>query len=116
MRQELQSLLKVAQALDRDELAEFLGEIEVVRCTALARVCTPALMPPSEPDQLLPIAEAAHRLSVGKDYLYHHKDEYPFTRRMGRRVLFSSLGIQQYIGGQQGSLTAKRRRANLVAL
>jgi excisionase family DNA binding protein len=115
VRQEIQSLLGIAQQLERDELLKFLGEIEVVRCAALAHLCTPAVMRPPEPDQLLSIEEAARRLKVSRDYLYSHKTELPFMRRMGRRVLFSSLGIDQYIGQNDG-LTARRRRANLVAL
>ena len=63
-------------------------------------------------DELLPIEEAARRLAVSEDYLYRHKDELSFTRRMGRKVLFSSIGIERYI--QKDGLTAKRRGVTLA--
>lgn len=48
-------------------------------------------------DRLLTVAEAAARLGVSKDYLYRHAKKLPFARRMGRKLLFSSEGINQYI-------------------
>ena len=108
-------MLRVARELPPDELPRLLGEIEEIRCTALARLSTPAFSPSSEPDQLLSIGEAARRLNVSQDYLYRHGKELPFTRRMGRRVLFSSSGIDQHIRQQDG-LTARRHRLTLGTL
>ena len=115
MRQELQSVLRVAREIPVDELPGLLGEIEEIRYTALARLTTPAYSSTSGPDQLLSIAEAACRLNVSQDYLYRHGKELPFTRRMGRRLLFSSSGIDRHIRHQDG-LTARRRTGNLAAI
>ncbi len=98
-----------------DELPRFLGELEEVRYTALARLSAPARSPSSEPDQLLSIGEAACRLNVSKDYLYRHGKELPFMRRIGRKVLFSSSGIDRHIQQQDG-LTARRHRGTLMSL
>jgi excisionase family DNA binding protein len=114
LRQEFQFVLRVAREIPTDELPSFLGEIEEIRCTALARLTAPAHSPCSEPDQLLSIADAALRLNVSRDYLYRHK-ELPFTCHMGRKVLFSSSGIDKHIRQQEG-LTARRQRLTLGSL
>jgi predicted DNA-binding transcriptional regulator AlpA len=63
----------------------------------MARLGTPVSAQFSGADQLLDIKEASRKLKVSVDYLYRHKDDYPFTRRMGRKLLFSSRGIDEYI-------------------
>jgi excisionase family DNA binding protein len=62
---------------------------------ALARLTVPAAQP--EHDELLAVAEAARRLGISPDYLYRHASEYPFTRRQGRKPLFSAQGIDKHI-------------------
>jgi predicted DNA-binding transcriptional regulator AlpA len=95
MRIELQSALKAATELPAEELPRLLGDLEEIRATALQRLACPAA-PPQE-DKLLGIDDAAKKLGVSKDYLYRHHAELPFTRRMGKRVVFSALGIEKYI-------------------
>lgn len=113
MRDELQFVLRAALELPAEELPRLLGEIEEVRCTAMARLTAPAPIQSAGADGLLSIAEASRRLGVSKDYLYRHGVEFPFTRRMGRKLLFSSLGIEKHIK-QQGSVTAKRQNGMLL--
>ncbi len=50
---------------------------------------------------LLSVTEAARKLRVSKDWLYRNK-HLPFRIRMGRRILFSSRGIEKYICQRQG--------------
>lgn len=114
VRPEFQSLLGVVEGLPPDELPRFIGEIEVIRCTALARL-TAAVPQSTQVDHLLPIDQAASRLSVSKDYLYRHNRDFPFTRRIGRKLLFSSKGIEQHIK-RQDSLTARRQTPSLIKL
>lgn len=110
MRDELQCALSAARQLPREELPKLLGELEEIRCIAMARLTAPAPSQP-RPDEFLDVATAAARLGISEDYLYHHHREYPFTRREGRKLLFSSLGIDQYIREQDSRavLTAKQR-------
>jgi len=96
MRSELQSVLDSLREMQLDRLPELLGEIEVVRSTALLRLSTSPPLP-SVHDQLLSIEVAAQRLGMSKDYLYRHHVRLPFTRRIGRNLRFSSLGIERYI-------------------
>lgn len=115
MRQELQFLLRAAREVPAHELPGLLGEIEEIRYTALARLNAPAQALSAEPDQLLTISEAASRLNVSRDYLYRHGKELAFTRRMGRKLLFSNSGIEKYIRQHDG-LTARRHGLTLGSL
>ncbi len=96
MRAELEAALNAARKLEAEELPRFIGELEEIRCTAMARLTAPRPAAPQS-DELLGVAEAADRLGVSKDYLYRHHTTYPFTRRMGRGLRFSALGIEKYI-------------------
>jgi excisionase family DNA binding protein len=107
MRDELHAALGLARELTPEELPRLLGDLEEVRCTAIARLTAVAPKSSPERDELLNVAEACRRLNVSKDYLYRHHREFTFTRRVGRKLLFSSLGIDKYLR-QQGGLTAIR--------
>jgi excisionase family DNA binding protein len=95
VRPELQAALKLARELDAADLPYFLGELETVRVTAQARLASRPVSAP--PDQLLEVPEAAHRLGVSPDYVYRHSKQFPFTRREGRKLLFSSSGLDSYL-------------------
>ena len=95
MRSELQPALTLAREIPTEELLRFLGDIEEVRATALGRLAAPAAA--ARPDELLDVSEAAQRLGVSPDYLYRHSRQFPFTRRMGRKLLFSSAGLDNYL-------------------
>jgi hypothetical protein len=92
----LERLRIVAREMPAGELPDLIGELEAVKATALARLIS--LAASSQPhDELLSIEIAAERLGVSKDYLYRHSEDYPFTRRQGRKLLFSALGIDKHI-------------------
>ncbi len=105
MTKELEIALSRARTLPPEELPELLGELEQVRCTAMARLSAPAPLP-AEPDQLLTIRPASQRLGVSPAYLYRHHAQLPFTRHVGRALRFSSLGIDDYIR-RQGKLLVR---------
>ncbi len=100
MRRELEPVLLAARTLPPADLPRLLGDLEEVRTTALARLVVPVNAQHS-PDHLLDAEEAARRLSISRDYLYHHHQQFSFTKRVGRRLLFSSIGIEQFIRQQQ---------------
>jgi len=63
-----------------------------------SNLCAPPVQAaPVQADELLDVDEAAERLAMSKEYLYRHHGKLPFARRMGRKLLFSSLGITEYI-------------------
>jgi hypothetical protein len=92
----LERLRNIALELPSGELPEFIGELEAVKATAWARLSAPAPAT-AEHDELLEVEAAAQRLGVSKDYLYRHSQEYSFTRRQGRKLLFSAQGIERHI-------------------
>ena len=110
MRDELQSALSAARQLPPEELPKLLGELEEIRCTAMARLS--AVPVAALPEELLDVDEAARRLGMSKDYLYRHHARLPFARRIGRSLRFSARGIEDYIR-QQGILTARRHGRTL---
>jgi excisionase family DNA binding protein len=95
MRSELQSALHLAETSSPEELPALLGELEQIRVTALARLSPPAVACP--PDELLDVGATAKRLGVSRDYLYRHRNKFPFARRIGRKLLFSSSGLDKFL-------------------
>jgi len=112
MTPELQAVLEVARSLAPEELPRLLGELETVRAVAWSRLTAPAVAPKGA-DELLDIDAAATSLGISRSYLYRHHSQFPFSRRVGRSLRFSALGIQSYIEGA-GVLTLRRRLATLI--
>ena len=96
LRSELQSVLDSLSHMPVENVPELLGELEVIRASALMRLSVPTSGARTQ-DELLEISVAAARLGVSTDYLYRNSKVLPFTRRMGRKLLFSSLGIDSYL-------------------
>lgn len=97
---ETQPLAKAARELPADELPDFIGELEAAKAIAWARLMAPAAAEQTH-DELVPVEVAAERLGVSRDYVYRHSEEYPFTRRQGRKLLFSAQGIEKHIRQQR---------------
>jgi excisionase family DNA binding protein len=95
----LEQVIAEAGMIDRKSLPIFLSRLEHARSVAFQRLVTPE--PARTADELLDIGEASQRLSVGKDWIYRHHRELPFARRVGKRLLFSANGLQQYIESNQ---------------
>lgn len=99
MRQELEAALGLARRLPPEELPALIGALAEVSAVATARLAAPAVA--DAPDTLLEVPEAAARLGISPDYLYRHSKKFPFTRRMGRKLLFSSVGVETYLKREQ---------------
>jgi hypothetical protein len=110
MRQELQVVLRAVREVATEDLPALLGELEQVRYTAIARLSGPASPSPREHDRLVSVEEAADRLGISTDYLYRHADDYPFTRRLGGRLLFSSTSMDHFIASD--TRVEGRRKGN----
>jgi hypothetical protein len=90
-----QELERAARTLPAEELPDFLGGLEKIRVLAFARLVAPA--PTLRTDELVGIEEASRRLNISRSYLYRHWGELPFASHIGRKLVFSSLGIDRYI-------------------
>lgn len=95
LRRELEPVLSAVQVLRVEELPRLVGDLEEIKCIALGRLTTPVAQHPL--DELLGVEEAARRLGVSVGYLYHNHRRLAFTRHMGRKLLFSSNGIEAYL-------------------
>jgi hypothetical protein len=99
MRCDLQFVLAQARTLPPDQLPALIGELAELNAVALSRLSTP----PMEgcPDENVDVTEAARRLHVSIDYLYRNHPKLSFTRREGRKLRFSSEGIDQHLKKSQ---------------
>jgi excisionase family DNA binding protein len=95
IRPELAEALTQARILDVEELPRFLGDLEVVRATAMGRLMCPDSQAP--PDESVGVDEAARRLGVSVDYVYRHWKTFKFARQEGRKILFSSNAIDEHL-------------------
>jgi hypothetical protein len=93
----LNPALEDARTLPADKLPQLAADLEEIRCTLLARLSAPA--PAQQPDELLTCAEAAKLLHCSTDTLY--RGNFPFVRRLGRKKLYSSAGIAEYLRKQK---------------
>jgi len=94
---QLEPVLQAARTLPPAELPCLLGDLEEVKATALARLSAPALA--QQADELLNITQTAAKLGCSKDLLY--KRDFPFVRRLGRKLMFSRNGIDEYLRKQR---------------
>jgi predicted DNA-binding transcriptional regulator AlpA len=108
MRDEIQFAMKLAEVLPAAELPIFLGELEVVRCTAMARLTRSAAAQPVDV-RMLDVAEASRMLGMSEDYLYRNWHDFPFAKKIGGRLLFSSVGIDRFVCELGGGLATRRR-------
>jgi excisionase family DNA binding protein len=96
MRRELEPVLALAKILPAAELPAFIGALEEIKTTALTRISNPTIE--SRPDELLTVAQLSARLNVSKDYVYRNKKRFQsFARPQGRKLLFSSSGLDLYL-------------------
>ncbi len=86
------------------ELPDLLGERERLRAGAWMRATAPPPTSRTESggDRNVAVSEAARRLGVSADWLYKNAFRLPFTVRIGRRLLFSSQGLERWNRQRQG--------------
>jgi excisionase family DNA binding protein len=95
MRDALQVVLALARTLTPEELPRLLGELAEVSATATARLASSAVIPTR--DELLTVQEVSERMKVSKDFIYRRGRRWPFCRPQGRKLLFSSAGLDAYL-------------------
>jgi predicted DNA-binding transcriptional regulator AlpA len=80
-----------------DRLPRVLGMLREIESVVQQRLNAPAQ--PAPADTLLSCAEAAKLLHCSRDTLY--RGNFPFVRRLGRKKLYSSAGITDYLQKQE---------------
>lgn len=104
---ELAQVVASAAPEELPALAGRLREAELLVELRLRSLVTAAVDGTEAQDRNLSAREAARRLGVSLPYLYKHASEYPFTVRIGARVLFSSRGLEAWNRGQRPHLTPR---------
>ena len=85
-----------------EAIPPLLVELAGLHTALAARLATAATAESPAPDRLLPVDDAAALLSVSSDFLYRSPAAKALRVRVGGRVLFSSVAIQQYIRRRTG--------------
>jgi hypothetical protein len=93
MRLELQPVLELAETLPAERLPEFLGELEAIRVTALARI-----QPATNEDTTISAQTAADKLGIARSSFYRNNKArpYPFVSREGGKITASLAGLKRY--------------------
>ncbi len=92
-----EDVLRAARELPAEDLPTLIGQLEAAKATAWQRLAGKPEPANGDHDELLAVPEAARRLGISEDYLYRHQSDYAFTRRQGRKLLFSAQGIDRHI-------------------
>ena len=92
----LEEIIERARSVAVDALPQFIGRLAQANAVAFSRLQSPSPAA-RQADELLDVDEAARRLGMGRDYLYRNHRKFSFTRREGRRLLFSANGIAEHI-------------------
>jgi predicted DNA-binding transcriptional regulator AlpA len=98
--------LESARNLTAEQLPSLLGQLELIKMTAIARLTSDG-SPHEQTDRLLNSREAAELFGISEAFLYRNHAHYDFTIRLGRKLLFSHLGIQRFLQ-RRGLLRTKR--------
>lgn len=104
------ALLELAREIPSDSLPSLLGrlaEAEAIVRVRLNTVPTPAGGQKPHPDEHVAVEEAARRLGISPKYVYKHADRLPFVRRIGRRVVCSTRGLQDWSEKQRAYTPAR---------
>lgn len=92
-----EAIKQLAGEVPAQELPRLLGELEQAKAIAFSRLTQSITPAQPQNDELLDIAEASRRLGLSKSYLYRHHQKFPFTRHIGRKLLFSAQGLEKHI-------------------
>lgn len=84
---------------DPPDLAEVLGELEVVRIRIWRQATAPVSAPPTTPTRAVPLPEVVARIGMSRDWIYRQAraGRLPFARRHGRRVTFDEAGLTRWL-------------------
>jgi excisionase family DNA binding protein len=91
----LKKLIRLASAEELPALAATLSSLNGMVAVRMLETSPSSAASESE-DKNLSAEEAAERLGVSKYFLYRNATRLPFTRRIGRRLLFSSRGLRRW--------------------
>jgi predicted DNA-binding transcriptional regulator AlpA len=94
-----ENIFRAVQSCPPERLPRLLGMLREIESVAQSRLSAPAPGPAAGQDVLLNVREAAQKLHCSTATLY--KKDFPFTKRLGAKRLFSSAGIDAFLAKQK---------------
>ena len=99
-RPDLAALLADPASLPVADIPAAIGELERVKAILWARLSAGPCPPERNgngADRLRTAEQVSERTALSVAWLYRHADRLPFTRRIGRKVLFSEAGLAKWL-------------------
>ncbi len=93
-----ENIRRAIESCPVDRLPRCMGMLREIEAVMQSRLSALAQQAPAQ-DELLSCAEAAKLLRCSRDTLY--RGNFPFVRRLGRKKLYSSAGITDYLQKQE---------------
>lgn len=81
------------------QVPPLLCQLAALQSMLAARLTGTAMQ--SGEDWLLDVKAVKERTGMSTDWLYHHAKSLPFTRRIGRKVLFSEAGLTRWLAARR---------------
>jgi predicted DNA-binding transcriptional regulator AlpA len=94
---DLDDLARLVAEAPQEELPLVAGKLEEARARCWARLSSPASPAPTVVEKNVSVEDAATRMGISKAYVYKQAKSLPFVRRIGRRVVCSSSGLDSWI-------------------
>ncbi len=94
----LAALEQVAANVPVPELPDLIGRLVSLeeRARLRLRQGAPAATGATDADENVSAAAAARRLGVSRAWLYRHTPSLPFALKLGRRIVFSTRGLERW--------------------
>ena len=99
-RADLTAVLADPASVPFDQIPAAIGELEKAKATLWARLSAGPCPPERNgngADRLRTAEQVSERTALSVAWLYRHADRLPFTRRIGRKVLFSEAGLTKWL-------------------
>jgi predicted DNA-binding transcriptional regulator AlpA len=90
--------IEAIDALSPEQLPGLVAGLAALQARAAARLAAaPASAGNGTTDRMLGIANAAARTGMSASWLYRHHASLPFARRIGRKLVFSEVGLTRWL-------------------
>jgi predicted DNA-binding transcriptional regulator AlpA len=97
------ALRDLADRVDGLDVAEALGELEVLRVRLWREATAPVPVVPAAPTAAVSLREVVERSGMSRDWIYKQAraNRLPFARRMGRRLTFDAARFAGWLERQR---------------
>ena len=97
----LTSGLAKAPKISDDQVRLLMEQLINMQLMIMGRMSKPGTQQTQQPsDQWLTVDQAAEKMSISKDTLYHNWKQYSFANKVGGSLRFSSNGIDKHMSNK----------------